>query len=57
MPANTQLIVIIIIIIDEGEKIKMYNKNKRWINEYMIEEEEEEEKNMNLIYFYFKIRK
>ena len=34
----------------------MYNKNKRWINEYMIEEEEEE-KNMNLIYFYFKIRK
>ena len=52
MPANTQLIIII--IIDEGEKIKMYNKNKRWINEYMIEEEE---KNMNLIYFYFKIRK
>ena len=52
MPANTQLIII---IIDEGEKIKMYNKNKRWINEYMIEEEEE--KNMNLIYFYFKIRK
>ena len=38
MPANTQLIIII--IIDEGEKIRMYNKNKRWINEYMIKEEE-----------------
>ena len=38
MPANTQLIII---IIDEWEKIKMNNKNKRWINEYMIEEEEE----------------